>query len=138
VLCWVRKKDTGDRRQRTGLSQRSGRERMKKQEAEEVYLAARILEATAKSDGSTVEATVYARVTERVNSKDCDYDEIGSLLDRIECEMTEEQKHSGGDRAVGVFRRVLKEVLENGRAGIVEETDGAVIASLRSEFDRSR
>lgn len=110
----------------------------KKGEPEEVYVAVRILEATAKSDGSTaVEATVYARVAERVNSGGLGGSEVESLLDGIESEMSEREKMSGGGRAVGTVRRAIEEVREEGKAEIVDEVDDAVVARLRSEFDGS-
>jgi hypothetical protein len=104
---------------------------------EEFYVAARLLEATAKSDPTTaVEASVYARVAERADSGGLEgYEELTHFFDEFESGMTDEERKSGGGRAVELLRRAAEEVREEGRAEIAEKVDDSVVASLRSEFD---
>lgn len=112
---------------------------MNEAEVEEFYVAARILEATAKSDASSMaEATVYAQVAESVNSGRLEeYEDVDLLLDELESGMSDEQRRFSGGEAVNVLRQAVKEIHESGRADIVNKVDDTVVARLRSEFDGS-
>lgn len=97
-------------------------------ENEEFYVAARILEASAKSESgaSTARAAVYARAAERAK-KGHDADGIlNSLSDDAEAE---------AERAVENLRLAAKEIDEEERAAITEKVNDAVVARLRSEYD---
>lgn len=98
-------------------------------ENEEFYVAARILEASAKSErgSSSVEsAAVYARAAERAR-KGQDANEI---LDDISEDVSAE-----AESAVKTLRLAADEIESEGRAQIVDEVDDAVVARLRSEYD---
>lgn len=106
-------------------------------EAEGFYVAARILEATAKSgsdaedDDSTVRATVYARAAERAKKGEA----VERVLDALGDSLSEDEARAGAEAAVERLRLAAEEVEADGRARIVEEVDETVVARLRSEYD---
>lgn len=101
----------------------------KKDENEDFYVAARILEASAKSesDTSSVErATVYARAAERARR--------GKRAEGILDDLSEDVS-AEAESAVETLRLAVDEIEREGRAQIVDEVDDAVVARLRSEYD---
>ena len=96
---------------------------------EELYIVARILEASAKSEetGDTTErASVYARAAER-SKKGQDSDKILNILS--------DEKSMEAERAVENLRLAVKEINEDGHAALTEKADAAVVARLRSEYE---
>ena len=96
---------------------------------EEFYVAARILEASAKSEDAqeaTERAAVYARAAER-SKKGQNSDKILNILS--------DEESAEAERAVGTLRLAVKEIDENGHAALTEKADDAVVARLRSEYE---
>lgn len=97
-------------------------------EAEEVYVAARILEELAKSEENTEAAAVCARVAERVRNTTVEEGE--SLIEQIAADGTRAE-----ERSAKKLRVALKEVHERGSAHISDNADDRLVARFRSEFD---
>jgi delta 1-pyrroline-5-carboxylate dehydrogenase len=96
---------------------------------EELYIVARILEASAKSedaDDATERAVVYARAAE-LSKKGQDSDKILNILSK--------DASKGAERAVENLRLAVEEIEENGTAALTEKADDAVVARLRSEYE---
>jgi hypothetical protein len=96
---------------------------------EELYIVARILEASAKSedaDDATERAVVYARAAE-LSKKGQDSDKILNILSK--------DASKGAERAVENLRLAVEEINENGTAALTEKADDAVVARLRSEYE---
>lgn len=97
-------------------------------DAEEFYVAARILEYVEEDEGRTEASAVCARAA--VKALDGSLDELPSFLDRIESEA----EGSEAEEDVRRLRLALDEVRSEGEAHITEEPDPTVLARLRSEF----
>lgn len=98
-------------------------------ENEEFYVVARILEASAKSEGAkdaTERAAVYARAAERAKKGQSADEFLNSLSEDAE---------GKAESAVENLRLAVEEIQKDGRAHIVDEVDEAVVARLRSEYD---
>jgi hypothetical protein len=98
-------------------------------EDEELYIVARILEASAKSEeteDATERAAVYARAAER-SKKGQNSDKILNILSN--------DASKGAERAVENLRLAVKEIDEDGHAALTEKADDAVVARLRSEYE---
>ena len=96
---------------------------------EDFYIAARILEASAKSeetDDTTERASVYARAAER-SKKGQDSDKILNILS--------DEKSTEVERAVENLRLAVEEIDEDCHAALTEKVDDAVVARLRSEYE---
>ncbi len=98
-------------------------------ETEEFYVVARILEAAAKPKEdapSTERAAVYARAAEGAK-RGQGADEVLNVLS--------EDAEGKAESAVGNLRLAVEEIQKDGRAHIVDEVNDAVVARLRSEYD---
>ena len=98
-------------------------------DSEEFYVVARILEASAKSEGAkdaTERAAVYARAAERTKKREGVDEVLKSLSEDAEGRV---------EGAVENLRLAAKEINKDGRAHIADEVDEAVVARLRSEYD---
>jgi hypothetical protein len=93
-------------------------------EAEAFYVAARILEEVAKNGGNDEDATVCARVAERVADGHDATESVDYVAD-----------DAGRTEATERLRLAFEEVRQSGEAGIVENIDEAVVANFRSELD---
>jgi hypothetical protein len=95
---------------------------------EDFYVAARILEASAKSEDAhaTERAAVYARAAER-SKKGQDPDKILNILS--------DEESAEAERAVENLRLAVEEIDEDGSAALTEKADDAVVARLRSEYE---
>jgi len=102
-----------------------------KGEKEEFYVAARILEASAKAEGtsSTEVAAVYARAAEGAKKED------GRDMRELTDALHEDAETEAAERGVENLRLAVEEIEEDGRAAITERVDDAVVARLRSEYD---
>jgi len=98
-------------------------------EKEEFYVVARILEASAKSEGATSieNAAVYARAAEMAR----DERDLRELTDAL----LKDADTDEAEQAVEHLRLATKEIETDGRAAITERADDAVVACLRSEYD---
>ena len=92
-------------------------------DAEAFYVAARVLEEVAKSEGDTEGAAVCARVAGHVRNGD----DADKALETV--------AEDADDRTTERLRVALREVRESGGAKVVERVDDAVVARLRSGFD---
>ena len=99
-------------------------------ENEELYIVARILEASAKSEDkqeATERAAVYARASELAKEGQ-DAEEILNVL-------SEDEQGEVAKTAVEHIRLATEEIEKEGHAAITEMIDDAVVARLRSEYD---
>jgi len=99
-------------------------------ENEELYVVARILEASAKSEDAqdaTERAAVYARASELAKK--------GRTAEEILNVLSEDEPSGVAKTAVEHLRLAVEEIEEDGHAAITEKVDDAVVASLRSEYD---
>jgi hypothetical protein len=99
-------------------------------ESEEFYVVARILEASAKSEGAkdaTERAAVYARAAERTKR--------GQRAEEVLNTLSEEDASGVTESAVKNLRLAVEEIQKDGRAHIADEVDDAAVARLRSEYD---
>jgi len=97
-------------------------------DAEEFYIAARILEYVEQNEGKTDASAVCARAAEK--ARDGSLDELPSFLDSLESEA----EGSDAEKAVRRLRLALEEVRSRGTARITEEVGDGVLARLRSEY----
>ena len=96
---------------------------------EELYVVARILEASAKSDdcaSSTERAVVHARTAELAKK--------GLSIEDIP-ETVSEDVSVEAETAVEKLRLAVKEIEQEGGTAITDKVDDAVVARLRSEYD---
>jgi hypothetical protein len=93
-------------------------------DTEALYVAARVLEEVAKNGGDDEDATVCARVAERVADGHDATESVDYVAD-----------DAGKTEATERLRLAFEEVRESGEAEIVEKVDDAVVGRLRSELD---
>ena len=93
-------------------------------DTEALYVAARILEEVSKNGGNDEDATVCARVAERVADGHDATESVDYVAD-----------DAGKTEATERLRLAFEEVRESGEAEIVEKVDEAVVGRLRSELD---
>jgi hypothetical protein len=96
-------------------------------DAEEVYVAARILEELAKYEDNTGGAAVCARVAER--ARNARVEEAEGLIDKIAADGTQAEKQSARK-----LRVALKEVRERGSAHVADNAEDRLVARFRSEY----
>ena len=93
-------------------------------DTEALYVAARVLEEVAKNGGDDEDATVCARVAERVADGHDATESVDYVAD-----------DAGKTEATERLRLAFEEVHESGEAEIVEKVEDAAVGRLRSELD---